>query len=138
MDKTNMTGTSAQLYNGIMLLFSFFSCRLVYGTYQSFLVLLDIWAAIDFHPSLEKRDSPVMVFATESSTVPFWLGLALLASNLTLNSLNCYWFFMMVRAVRKRFEPAKPPKVPITEVEVDLSTVASGLAAKPVPRRRKA
>ena len=35
MDKLGMTGSTAQLVNGIMLLTSFFGCRLIYGTYSS-------------------------------------------------------------------------------------------------------
>lgn len=137
-----MTGTRAQLYNGIILLFSFFSCRLIYGTYQSYRVYSDIWAAIDFHPTPNKRLSPVMLFASETSTVPFWVAAALTVSNLTLNGLNVYWFFMMVRAVRKRFQPAKKTlNEPVTEAGIDMSGVASGLSAevaKPAQRRRKA
>lgn len=130
-----MTGSRPQLYNGILLLFSFFSCRLVYGTYQSYRVFCDIWSAVDLHPSPEKRLSPVMAFATDSSTVPFWLASAYLASNMVLNGLNFYWFVMMIKAVRKRFVPAKEV---VTEVDVDLSSVASALSAPAATRRRKA
>ncbi|CAM1507379.1 Fc.00g070200.m01.CDS01 [Cosmosporella sp. VM-42] len=141
MDKLNMTGSRAQLYNGLLLLFTFFSCRLVYGTYSSVRVFRDVWAGINAHPDFDKPTSPVMAFASANSTVPLWLGTAYLASNLTLNFLNFYWFFMMVRAVRKRFEPSEPPKSsgpPVTEVGVDLSSVASRAAKAPVARRRKA
>ncbi len=136
MDKLDMTGTRAQLYNGFLLLFSFFSCRLIYGTYQSFLAFRDILAAINSHPTPGPRGNPVMFFATDDSTVPFWLAAVYLASNLTLNSLNFYWFFMMIRAVRKRFEPGKQP---VTEVEVDLSSVTSGVSSdlKTQPQRRR-
>lgn len=142
-----MTGSRTQLYNGIILLFTFFSSRLVYGNYQAFRVFRDIWAAVDAHPSLDKSQSSVMAFATESSTVPVWLAAAYLASNLTLNGLNFYWFVMMIRAVRKRFVPTngfvteKPTiaeKEPVTEVGVNPSTVGSGLSTPTAPRRRKA
>lgn len=137
MDKVDMTGTRAQLYNGFLLLFSFFSCRLIYGTYQSLLAFRDIWAAVNSHPFPGPRANPVMAFATDESTVPVWLAVVYLASNVTLNSLNFYWFIMMIRAVRKRFEPGKQP---VTEVEVDLSSVASGVSAGATtqPQRRKA
>src|ERR1700730_1062100 len=45
-DKLNMTGSRAQLYNGLILLATFFSCRLVWGTYQSVRVYQDVWAAL--------------------------------------------------------------------------------------------
>ncbi|KAM0437393.1 hypothetical protein ACHAPT_001755 [Fusarium lateritium] len=143
MDKVGMTGTRAQLYNGLMLLFTFFSCRLVYGTYSSFRVFRDVWAGINAHPDVETLTAPIMSFAHQDSTVPVWLGAAYLASNITLNSLNFYWFFMMIRAVRKRFEPSSDsqddiPDAPVTEVEVDLSSVATGAAKLSGGRRRKA
>jgi hypothetical protein len=148
MDKLDMTGTSAQLYNGIALLFTFFSCRLVYGTYSSFRVFHDIWSAINSHPSAAKFEPPsIMTFVTPDTTVPLWLGATYLAANLTLNSLNFYWFFMMIRAVRKRFEPSEANGKdsdataisPVTEAELDLSPVASGVTKPAMPgRRRKA
>lgn len=129
-----MTGSRAQLYNGFMLLFTFFSCRLVYGTYQSVMVFKDIWAAIDRNPSPDLYKSSVMGLASESSTVPFWLGGVYLASNLTLNSLNFYWFVMMIKAVRKRFEPTKQPQ---TEAEVDISSITSALSNDAILQRRR-
>ncbi|KHN98598.1 DUF887 domain protein [Metarhizium album ARSEF 1941] len=136
MDKLGMTGSKAQLYNGFLLLFSFFSCRLVYGTHQSVMVFRDIWSAINRHPSPASLHSMAMQFATDTSTVPLWLGAVYLASNLTLNSLNFYWFVMMIKAVRKRFEPGQQPQ---TEVEVDMSSVASAVSSRPAGlHRRKA
>lgn len=46
LDKINMTGGKAQWYNGMMLLFTFFSCRLIWGTYQSVHVYIDMWKAL--------------------------------------------------------------------------------------------
>ncbi|KJZ71194.1 hypothetical protein HIM_09400 [Hirsutella minnesotensis 3608] len=141
MDKVDMTGSRAQLYNGFLLLFSFFSCRLVYGTYQSVYVFRDIWAALNTPRGMVSRDSPVMLFVTDQSRVPFWLASAYLASNITLNSLNFYWFIMMIKAVTKRFKPAKEVPMaekPLTEVEVDASNVASGVSKRRQPQRRKA
>lgn len=125
MDKLDMTGSRAQLYNGFLLLFTFFSCRLVYGTYQSVRVFGDIWAAIDNNPSVSSLNSAAMDFASEVSTVPLWLGAIYLASNLTLNGLNFYWFVMMIKAVRKRFEPEKQPQF---RTQVHSSSLASAVS----------
>ncbi|KAL2003376.1 hypothetical protein VTN02DRAFT_4112 [Thermoascus thermophilus] len=46
LDKVNMTGSKVQWYNGMMLLFVFFSCRLVWGTWQSACVYMDMWKAL--------------------------------------------------------------------------------------------
>ncbi|KAF9869820.1 TLC domain-containing protein [Colletotrichum karsti] len=143
-DKLGMTGSRAQLYNGLMLLFSFFSARLVYGTYQSYRVFSDIFAAIDANPVLPVNPDTgavlvptgVMRFATPTSTVPTWLALTYLISNITLNGLNFYWFVMMIRAVRKRFQPVQSSeKVAITESSASKTSSRSGQT--PI-RRRKA
>lgn len=125
-----MTGSKAQLYNGIMLLFTFFSCRLVWGTYQSVRVYQDVWKAINHKPlassihldalnngtaagmdaaagnSAVPLDTGVMRFAGEEY-VPLWLAFTYLGSNIVLNTLNFYWFGKMIETVRKRFQPPK-------------------------------
>ena len=140
-----MTGTKFQLYNGILLLFTFFFSRLIFGNYQSYHAFSDIWQTMGRHPASPGIGKPgVMVFATESSTVPPWLGISYLASNTVLNTLNCYWFFMMVKAVRKRFVPAEArektegDKLRITEVELDASAVSSAVPTSNKPRSRRA
>lgn len=39
-----------------------------------------------------------------SQGIPLWLGLVYLASNLTLNSLNIFWFGKMIQTIRSRFD----------------------------------
>jgi len=129
-DKLDMTGSKAQLYNGIVLLFAFFSCRLVWGTYQSVRVYQDVWAAINHKPvgasinldaltngtaaaaqaaaghSAAPIHDGVMQFAGEEF-VPLWLAFTYLGSNIVLNTLNFFWFGKMIETVRKRFQPPK-------------------------------
>lgn len=132
LDKCGMTGTRWQLYNGLLLLGSFFGARLLWGTYQSLRVYQDVWAGLHFDsadPNVDVgglvkgwRDGSLvggdiggggaragkadMRFAT-GENVPAWLAGIYVGSNVVLNSLNYYWFSAMVRAVRKRFEPKK-------------------------------
>jgi hypothetical protein len=125
-----MTGSKAQLYNGIVLLFAFFSCRLVWGTYQSVRVYQDVWAAINHKPvgasinldaltngtvaaaeaaaghSAAPIHDGIMQFAGEEF-VPLWLAFTYLGSNIVLNTLNFFWFGKMIETVRKRFQPPK-------------------------------
>ncbi|KAK0730768.1 TLC domain-containing protein [Lasiosphaeris hirsuta] len=131
-DKLNMTGSRAQLYNGIALLITFASCRLVWGTYQSAIVYSDMWNAVNNSPSpeyvvtaaaaaanatLTDPDVNMMAFVNESTgPIPVWLAGIYVASNIVLNSLNWFWFVKMIAAVRKRFEPVKEPE---TKVAVD-------------------
>ncbi|KAI9776163.1 MAG: hypothetical protein M1839_000579 [Geoglossum umbratile] len=116
-DKVNMTGSRAQLYNGLVLLSVFFSCRLVWGTYQSVRVYQDVWAALQ-RPATSRYDSPttmppplsydeeggIMQFAGPQ-VIPVWLAITYLGSNVILNTLNFFWFGKMIDAVKKRFSP---------------------------------
>jgi hypothetical protein len=116
-----MTGSTIQFVNGIILLFTFFSCRLCWGTYHSFRVFADVYRAYAAGAvtltdvQTGKLNSTtvvgnagfkhdVLAFA-EGQTVPLWLAAAYLASNLTLNGLNWFWFGKMIETLRKRFDP---------------------------------
>ncbi|KAI9696060.1 MAG: hypothetical protein M1836_005891 [Candelina mexicana] len=123
-DKLHMTGSRAQLYNGLVLLFTFFGCRLVWGTYQSLRVYQDVWAALQTPGTLvltttsggndgtvkgvvegaEEPISEIMKYAGEK-VVPVWLACTYLGSNIVLNTLNFYWFGKMIETVKKRFKP---------------------------------
>ncbi|EXJ82779.1 hypothetical protein A1O3_06594 [Capronia epimyces CBS 606.96] len=133
-DKLNKTGSKLQWYNGMLLLSSFFGCRLLWGTYQSLRVYQDVWHTMHLNgtsPVLrEIRSSPhssifvprdgqlclgdnscivaqseVMKFTgSHTEAIPFWLAGVYLTCNLVLNSLNFYWFAKMIETVRKRFQ----------------------------------
>ena len=107
-----MTGSKAQLYNGITLLVVFFLCRVCWGPFWSFYVIKDVGGAY-WNPPLTKE---------EGIPVPLWLAMAYLGSNLVLNSLNFYWFYRMILTVAKRFTvPAVKKEVIVvegTEIEV--------------------
>ncbi|AEO54401.1 hypothetical protein MYCTH_2296939 [Thermothelomyces thermophilus ATCC 42464] len=143
-DKLNMTGSKPQLYNGIALLTTFFLCRLVWGTYQSAVVYVDMWYSLTRVPSPEyiaaafadpltasDPDANPMFFSPDPQPVPVWLTALYLASNLVLNALNWYWFVKMIAAVRKRFEPPKPgKKEPLPAEPVPASAKASAVDRK--------
>ena len=84
-----MTGSRAQLVNGVALLTTFGGSRLVWGSYQSVSMYRDIWTAYT-----QPGELPV----------PPWLALTYVASNTVLSFLNFYWFSKMIGAVAKRFE----------------------------------
>ena len=87
LDKLGKTGSNLQLYNGIALIATFFSSRLIWGSYQTWLLTSDL------------------VSAWRSGPVPQLLFGTYLLSNATLTCLNFYWFSKMISALRKRFEP---------------------------------
>lgn len=124
-DKLGLTGSKLQLYNGIALLFTFFACRVVWGSYQSFMIYSDIYKALTTpasqltsllvdgdvcgrNASGKAYGGPVSCEITE---LPMWLVSVYLAGNTALSFLNVYWFSQMVKAVRKRFVPAEEAKV---------------------------
>lgn len=136
LDKVNMTGSKAQWYNGMLLLGSFFSARLVWGLWQSAVVYRDMWMAVrnnlsssssvllpptvfDEQEEISPATAQVTQFARQinETRLPLWLPAAYVASNLVLNSLNVYWFGLMIEAVRKRFREKKP-EVKKTEEKV--------------------
>ncbi|KAH8893718.1 DUF887-domain-containing protein [Thozetella sp. PMI_491] len=123
-DKLNLTGSNLQFYNGLILLATFFGSRLVWGTAQSAWVWVDMYYAVLGAPdagylaaahgnstTFYDPDQNTMAFATNAEPIPLWLAGIYIGSNLVLNGLNWHWFFRMIAAVRKRFEPAKE-KVP--------------------------
>ncbi|OAX77287.1 hypothetical protein ACJ72_08417 [Emergomyces africanus] len=118
-DKVNMTGSKAQWYNGMALLSVFFCCRLVWGTWQSFRVFLDIFTAYkqargtfvgDPLNGRSSANAEVSKFAQAQMAggLPLWLIATYLSSNLTLNSLNFFWFWKMIETVMKRFRVPAP------------------------------
>lgn len=126
-----MTGTKVQLYNGLLLLFSFFSSRLIFGNYSAIKVFSDIYYTLGKTPSTPGEG--VQIYVTKDTTLPTWLALSYVTSNAVLTTLNVYWFFMMIKAVRKRFTPGNEKtekvdsaeKVLVTEVEIDVSVTGS-------------
>lgn len=93
MNKLDLTGSTAQLVNGIALIATFAATRLLWGTYQSVRMYQDIWTALQTPGGLP---------------VPPWLAAVYMVSNTTLSVLNFYWFGRMVKTVRRRFEG--PPR----------------------------
>ncbi|KAK5115949.1 hypothetical protein LTR62_000405 [Meristemomyces frigidus] len=87
LDKLGKTGSNLQLVNGIALISTFFSARLVWGSYQTWLLSRDMYEAWQSGPV------PQLLFATY------------LLSNTTLTCLNFYWFGKMLQALRRRFDP---------------------------------
>ncbi|EEH39748.1 DUF887 domain-containing protein [Paracoccidioides lutzii Pb01] len=143
-DKVNMTGSKVQWYNGMALLSMFFCCRLVWGTWQSTRVFMDIFSAYkqaDGRSALAPvnvlsffQDRSSIPCATETCTmanaeiskfadaqnisgIPIWLIATYLGSNLILNSLNFYWFWKMIETVMKRFRVPAPDAQEKTKTE---------------------
>lgn len=131
-DKLDLTGSIYQAINGAFLTGTFFACRIIWGNISSIYVFYDIYHGVKYGNThlfpisggAVKTDSPLVrtyttpellniyhdeqgqryAFAGERN-VPLALGLVYLASNITLNSLNIFWFGKMVQTIRSRFDP---------------------------------
>lgn len=90
LDKTKQTGGTYQFLNGIVLMTLFVAVRLIYGGYQSTQFWGTLWNI--------RNEAP------KALLIPFGFG------NILLNGLNWYWFYKMIAAMRKRFEPKKAGK----------------------------
>ncbi|KAH9848885.1 DUF887-domain-containing protein [Lenzites betulinus] len=106
LDKTGHTGSFAQWLNGVVLLSTFFSVRIVYGWYLT----------IDFMYALYNA----------RHEIPTVYLLSFAVGNIVLNALNATWFYKMIFAVRKRFDPeAKPLVAPTPAPSTDATPVAA-------------
>ncbi|KAL5371880.1 hypothetical protein DPSP01_013917 [Paraphaeosphaeria sporulosa] len=149
-DKLNMTGSKLQLYNGILLLVTFFGCRLCWGSYQSVRVFSDVYRAISAgefvleDPELGKLNngttidpsaiptSDIMQFAGDRA-VPLWLAGCYLLSNFTLNGLNWFWFGKMIETIRKRFDPPLGTKKPEAKEAEKEQVLVEGISLQSLP-----
>ncbi|BFZ63253.1 hypothetical protein YB2330_004374 [Saitoella coloradoensis] len=93
LDKCDMTGSSVQMINGVMLMATFFFVRIVWGWYAAYQCFAEIFSRMD--------------------VVPGWLAYTYLAANTSLNFLNVYWFSKMIDALRRRSKGEK--KTPVQE-----------------------
>lgn len=76
-----------ELLNGVCLLFTFFSVRIVWGFYYAGVFALDA------------------LYYDTSELQPLWVPLLMLGSNLTLDTLNVYWFSKMLKLAARKLNP---------------------------------
>jgi len=134
-DKLDLTGSTYQLVNGIFLITTFISARLIWGSWISFWVNHDVFyaykrasaaggSAAEFPLTKTGAFDPdvgVMRYAGKMQA-PLWLCMSYFLSNATLNVLNWYWINKMITTIRKRFNPPFGTKVPEKEEsEVDVA-----------------
>ena len=129
-----MTGSRPQWYNGILLLSSFFCCRLLWGTYQSIRVYQDVWAALHYDPAGRSNavfkpsgDALEIMRFAGNYVVPTWLACVYLGSNVVLNTLNFYWFGKMIETIKKRFQEKSGDRKGHEETSKDEGVMVEGL-----------
>ncbi|KAL8286475.1 hypothetical protein RQP46_004492 [Phenoliferia psychrophenolica] len=88
-DKFQMTGSTLQLVNGVFLIVAYVGARLVWGTYNSVMLIK-------------------LLFGPNSNPDVGFLRYQYVFINIGLNLLNLFWFRAMVLALKKRFVKADP------------------------------
>ncbi|KAJ2643268.1 hypothetical protein GGH99_008586, partial [Coemansia sp. RSA 1285] len=82
-----LTGSRLQLYNASILLFLYLTVRIILGTYMSYHMFEDLKA--------------------KGTRTPAALYYFYRIANHSILVLSYYWFYLMIRAVKKRFKPSK-------------------------------
>jgi hypothetical protein len=103
-----MDGSLPKLINGFLLIISFFSVRLVFGTYTAASLFRDLYLA-----RTEPTDGLVIRVPCKDGSngctqqgpfeLPIWIVVVHVLSNLILWLLNWYWFERMTALLRRRF-----------------------------------
>ncbi|KAJ7137668.1 TLC domain-containing protein [Mycena epipterygia] len=90
LDKTNRTGSTFQFVNGLFLIATFFSVRLLYGGFTSYQFFQTLYHG--------RHEIPRAALAITG------------IGNVLLQGLNWFWLVKMVASVRKRFTTPKTGK----------------------------
>jgi len=90
-DKIGMSGSKAQLLNGVALLLVFFFSRLVLGNYTSYQLFM-----LSFEDGVSQKAGTRLL-----NTIRIL--------DLLLSGLNMFWFYQMISSVMKRFSSPTTP-----------------------------
>jgi hypothetical protein len=96
LHQVGLTGSKAQLYNGVLFTAVFFFCRIIFGWYASYVWYLDIWSCLKLVRNPGDTKFPVTPFGVNDQ-FPSWVVAIYVLSNVTLNTLNVIWLSQMVR-----------------------------------------
>ncbi|KAJ4290805.1 hypothetical protein N0V90_010000 [Kalmusia sp. IMI 367209] len=114
-DTLGWTGSSFQVYNGIVLLVVFFTTRIGGGTYATIRMLVDVITARSgqlqalpvLYAAKDKNDSSQVRFeelANVTGPISTTTVICILSAILTLEALNIYWLGKLIHTVRRRIE----------------------------------
>ncbi|GAA5966789.1 hypothetical protein JCM21900_005116 [Sporobolomyces salmonicolor] len=104
-DKFKMTGSKAQMINGVFLVSAYIGARLCYGSYNSFKLFRMLFSSSsDLSKSQQEATG--------------WVRYLFVCLNLTMNALNLFWFRAMVLALKKRFSPG-PKSAQHEAIQID-------------------
>jgi hypothetical protein len=107
LGKMGLAGSKIQMVNGIVLMVTFASCRLLWGSYMTFTFFGDVFTAVQAdRPSFTLYDySPSESPLALEHRAPGWVAVAFMCTHTVVMSLSVFWFSKMVAAVRKHVKP---------------------------------
>ncbi|KAG0646331.1 putative TLC domain-containing [Hyphodiscus hymeniophilus] len=104
MIKLGMEGSRAQLINGIFLVVTFLSVRIIYGSYTMYWLFSDIYRAVTettYEPMVYSTGGKAWQLKTPLQ-LPMWIVVMHLLAETTIFVLNYVWFYKMVNLLLRR------------------------------------
>lgn len=106
LNKLGKAGSNLQIVNGLLLIVTFACCRLIWGSYLTFVFFRDVWTALHAPQSswTEYNYSPSQRPLILEHRAPWWLAVMFMISNAVVMSLSAFWFTKMIATIRKHIE----------------------------------
>ena len=106
LNKLGRAGSILQIINGLLLIVTFACCRLVWGSYLTFVFFRDVWTALHAPQSswTEYDYSPSEKTLVLEHRAPWWLATVFMFSDGVILSLSAFWFTKMIATVRRHIE----------------------------------
>ena len=113
LNKLNRAGSTFQIINGILLIAIFACCRLIWGSYLTFVFFRDVWTALHARKSswTEYNYSPFEQPLILEHRAAWWLAGMFMVSNAVVMSLSAFWFTKMIATIRQHIETSRSTKV---------------------------
>ena len=113
LNKLDKAGSTLQIINGMLLVVTFASCRLIWGSYLTFVFFRDVWTALHAPQSswTEYNYSPVERPLILEHQAPWWLAIMFMITNAVIMSLSAFWFTKMIATLRVHIKTPRGGKV---------------------------
>ncbi|MCJ1398353.1 hypothetical protein MMC11_001551 [Xylographa trunciseda] len=113
LNKLNKAGSTFQIINGVLLIVTFACCRLVWGSYLTFVFFRDVWTALHASQSswteykYSRSEEPLIL----EHRAPWWLAVMFMISNAVVMSLSAFWFTKMITTIRNHIDSPRTEKI---------------------------
>ena len=113
LNKLDKAGSTFQIVNGMLLIVTFACCRLIWGSYLTFVFFRDVWTALHAPQSswTEYNYSPSERPLILEHRAPWWLAVMFMISNAVVMSLSAFWFTKMIATIQKHIDSSRSKKI---------------------------